>query len=104
MQQILFTVPPEVLREDLLSFLSLKEHVMLDSANCNKKLRQELKIKLEGITFPGNLTTPLGQPGLKWLSARKMSMENILIQKYIPDEVLADCEAAFVQTKQCKFG
>ena len=104
MQAILLAIPVEVLRVEFAPFLNLKEHVVLDSAICNKAQRQDWKNKLQGTTLLGNLTTALGPRILKWLSNRKMSIENILLGQKNKDQVFADCGAAFARTKKCLFG
>ncbi len=70
MEGYMLALPAEVLRDQVLPFLLLKEVVDLDTATCNKALRPEFLNRLEGVTLAGNLSTKLKPGVLKWLSTR----------------------------------
>ena len=53
---VVLAVPVEVLRHQILPFLSLKELVSLDTATCHKKIRLCFHERIQGATYFGNLT------------------------------------------------
>ena len=77
MKADIFRVPNEVLRDQILPFLSLKDLVMLDTANCNKELRADfLQLTLPGVTHHGSFQE-LDPSVLRWLRARKMTLKTL---------------------------
>ena len=77
MKANIFCVPNEVLRDEILPFLSLKELASLDTANCNNELRTNfLQLTLPGITHNGSFRE-LDPSVLKWLRARKMTLKTL---------------------------
>jgi hypothetical protein len=103
MDIILLVVPLEVWRDQILTFLSLKELVTVDSATCHKKFRPEFSKRLSGVSCEGNLTHQLDSNALKWLSSREMSMVNMLLCATITDPTFIECGSAFTKTNNCHF-
>ena len=60
MNVLMFAIPVEVMRDQVLPFLTLKQFVNLDSATCHKKSRIELKERLQGYCIIGSMSTNVG--------------------------------------------
>ena len=103
MEAVLLSLPVEVVRDQVLPFLSLKDLVDLDTAACHQKSRRGFHQRLQGVTFDGNLTHKLEGSVLKWLKDRKCSLESIFLSQKTCDEMFVDHAAAFVNTKYCIF-
>ena len=104
MEDFVFKVPVEVLHHQILPFLSLKELVSLDTATCHKKIRLCFHERIQGATHLGNLTSKLDSSVLKWLSTRKMSLENIFLNEKTSDDAFVRYGAALLKTKRCILG
>ena len=101
---LMFAIPVEVMRDQVLPFLTLKQLVNLDSATCHKKSRIELKKRLQGYCFIGSMSTSMGINGLKWLAVREISLENIMFGENTTNELLSEYGAVFSKTRRCILG
>ena len=107
MEAILLAVPFELLRDQILPFLSLNELVKLDTATCHKKFRISFHEHIQGVTYVKceklNRTIVSTSHILKWLSDRKIFLEKICLNLNLDmtDQVFAACGTAFAKTKNC---
>ena len=102
MERVVLAVPVDVLQYKILSFLSLKDLIHLDTATCNKAARKDMHLRLNGVCYPGDLAKKMNAKALKWLSVRKMSLENIYVHDKTSEKEFVEFSTVFAQTKTCQ--
>jgi hypothetical protein len=105
--KVILEIPVEVLRDNVLTFLTLNELALLDAATCNKALRSCLHERIKGVTFTGVLSRwklKSGPKIMKWLCCRGISLENISLSTTTSDETYVIYGKAFARTKNCILG
>ena len=94
--------PPDLFVVDVLSFLLLKDLVILDTATCNTVLRSEFQPRLKNVLYWGEeIEFAIGGTALKWLSFRQMSLERMHVVN-VSEGMFMQFGSAFALTKRCK--
>jgi hypothetical protein len=104
METLLLAVPNNILRSEILPFLSVKDIAVLDSAVVNKQHRKSLHEVFAETELCGGLSVRLDAAAVFWLKIRKISLTSLTFKENITDKEVMQLSGLLGNVRYISFG